>query len=49
MKKGCERAGTSAGLPDRSVKEGRFIVFYKNGVLTLKVMRFPNLSLYGEI
>lgn len=48
MKKGCERAGASAGLIDRSVKEGRFIVFYKNGVLTFRVMRFSNLSLYGE-
>lgn len=42
MKKGCERAGASAGPADRSVKEGRFTVFYKNGVLTFRVMRFLN-------
>lgn len=48
MKKGCERAEASSGRTDRSVKEGRFIVFYKNGVLTFRVIRFSNLSLYGD-
>lgn len=49
MKKGCERAEASSGPTDRSVKdEGRFIVFYKNGVLTFRVIRFSNLSLNGE-
>lgn len=48
MKKGCERAEASSGPTDRLVKEGRFIVIYKNGVLTLRVIRFSNQSLYGD-